>query len=85
MASCSSCFYSMKGSASPTDDHWCGYMGGDPQPGDPQRCRHVPLTQYRVPEGLVIAKSLRVVPVSDLAAENEAHSDAAGGGSWTGY
>jgi len=79
MASCSSCYYHM------SSRNQCGWLGNvPPQPGGDQ-CRFLPLQKLRVPEGLVIAKSLRVVPVSDLAAENEAHSDAAGGGSWTGY
>jgi len=86
MASCSSCYYSMKGRASPTGDPWCGYMGGDPQPGNPQRCHHVPLKQYRVPEGLVVARSMRVVSQAELPDENAAHGDAVGdSGGYEGF
>jgi hypothetical protein len=48
-----------------------------PQPGG-ERCNLVPLQQARIPEGTAIAKSMRVVPVSELAAENENFADATG-------
>jgi len=85
MASCSNCYYRMTGRQSPTGQPWCGWMGGNPTPDNPDRCNHVPLEQNQVPSGLVIARSSRVVSESELVAENAAHSDAAGGGSWQGY
>jgi len=75
---CSDCYYLLKGRKSPSGRNWCGFMGGDPDPGNPQRCYHVPLQQARIPEGTAIAKSLRVVPVSELAAENENFADLTG-------
>jgi hypothetical protein len=76
---CSSCHYLM------SRRNQCGWLGDvPPQPGG-THCNFVPLEQFRLPEGLVIAESLRVVPEAELAAENAAHSDAAGGGSWSGY
>ncbi|HLD96702.1 MAG TPA: hypothetical protein VI794_03265 [Patescibacteria group bacterium] len=76
--SCSDCHYLLTGSKSPSGRSWCGWMGGDPTPGDPQRCHHVPLQQARLPEGFAIAKSHRVVAVADLAAENENFADVSG-------
>ncbi|MEX0587208.1 MAG: hypothetical protein WD940_02355 [Patescibacteria group bacterium] len=75
---CSSCYYLMTGQQSPTGHKWCGWMGGNPTPGNPNRCRPMPLKQQRVPEGLVIARSSRVVPVAELANENAVHGDQVG-------
>lgn len=83
--SCGGCYYHMQGEKSPTGESWCGWMGGDPDPGNPKRCRPKPLEQQRLPEGLVIARSRRLVPVDQLADENEAHRDAVGDGGWRGY
>ena len=77
--SCSSCHYHS------SERNQCGWMGDvPPQPGG-DRCRFVPLEQYRVPKGLVIAKSSRVVSQDQLAEENAAHGDQVGGSGWGGY
>lgn len=68
---CPGCYYLMP------QREQCGWLGDTPpQPGG-DRCHFVSLGQ-RVPEGLVIAKSLRVVRREDLAAENEAFKDLTG-------
>jgi len=75
----------MQDGKSPTGESWCGWMGGDPDPGNPGRCQPKPLDQYRVPNGLVVANSRRVVPIAQLAEENEAFSDLTGRGEHGGY
>ncbi len=76
--SCSGCYYQMVGEESPTGKEWCGWLGGDPDPGG-RRCHFVRQSTERIPKGLAIARSLRIVSQADLAAENEAFSDLAGG------
>lgn len=72
MSSCSGCYYHIRAR------NQCGWLGdAPPQPGG-ERCNLVPLQQARIPEGTAIAKSMRVVPVSELAAENENFADATG-------
>jgi len=73
MSNCPGCYYHMSKRGQ------CGWSGETPpQPGeDRKHCRFVS-NDRRVPEGLVIAKSLRVVRQADLAAENEAFKDLTG-------
>ena len=79
MANCFGCHYIMRGQASPRPgEEWCGFMGGAPEPGNPDRCQFRPFQKSELPEGLAIAKSGRVVGVQDLAAENENFADATG-------
>jgi len=75
MANCFGCHYIMRGSVSPTGEPWCGWSGGTPEPGNPERCHFRVLQRSELPGGLVIANSGRVVNAGDLSAENEAFAD----------
>lgn len=81
MPSCSRCYYGMTHRGGP----WCGWMGGDQEPGHPTRCNFVPTEEFGVPRGSAIANSMRVVRLEDLAGENEAFSDVTGRGEHPGY
>jgi len=72
MASCSGCYYHIRAR------NQCGWLGDTPPQPNGERCNFVVPQQARLPEGLVIAKSLRVVSAADLAAENESFADATG-------
>lgn len=73
---CSGCHYLMSGASSPRGSDWCGWMGGEPDPGNPEKCHPQPRTG--LPEGLAVAKSSRIVPIAILAEENESFADATG-------
>jgi hypothetical protein len=81
MASCSNCHYGITHGDGP----WCGWMGGDQEPDHPVRCHYVLTEEVRIPEGLVIANSQRVVCLENLSAENEAFSDVTGRGEHPGH
>lgn len=74
-SSCLGCHYIMRGSVSPTGKEWCGWLGGTPEPGNPERCHFRVLQRSELPRGLVIANSGRVVKTEDLSAENEAFTN----------
>ena len=75
---CLACHYLMKGKSSPTDQEWCGWMGGTPEPGNPERCHFRLMNRSELLKGLVIARSGRIVNAEDLSAENETFEDGAG-------
>lgn len=75
---CLACHYLMKGENSPTGRDWCGWMGGTPEPGNPERCSFRLMRRSELPEGMVIARSGRIVNAGDLSAENETFEDGAG-------
>lgn len=75
--SCSSCHYYLSGPDAPRPEGWCGWHGGEPDPGG-GRCNGVPPKGSRVPKGFVIAQSSRVVKKEDLEAENASYAECAG-------
>ena len=76
--SCSGCHFLMKGSESPSGESWCGWMGGTPEPDNPARCRPVARQVSALPEGLVIARTGRVVPIERLSDEMEIFTEVTG-------
>lgn len=75
-AKCRSCHFLLAGDKSPTGQKWCGWKGGDPDPGDPNRCN--PLLTMKVPEELAIAPTGRVIFKRDLLDENATFYDTIG-------
>jgi hypothetical protein len=62
----------------------CGWLGDTPpQPGT-GHCNFKP-DENRVPEGLAIARSSRVVPIDQLKDENAAHSEQVGASDYSGF
>jgi len=79
--SCQGCYYFMQGKASPCEEGWCGFRGGEISPSD--SCES--FKPRTIPLGLAIARSRRVVSLEDLAAENEAFAEVTGRGDYRGY